>query len=189
MSNMDRRQIKTKQKVREAFTSLAQEMNYEKITVEDVLKRSGVARSTFYSHYKSKEDVLIEVTNDIFAHVFSNFPQKEADHDFSDTATFEYKRLLTHLFYHIEEEKDLLKSLYASDGASTLTEAFRKKMTPFFSSCVRNKSFYFEGVPERLQVNQLTEGFLSLTRHWVEMDCMAEPEKMSGYFQSIYGAR
>lgn len=38
---------------------LALEKDYNEITVQDLLDRSGVARSTFYAHFRDKEDLII----------------------------------------------------------------------------------------------------------------------------------
>lgn len=38
---------------------LALEKDYRDITVKDLLDRSGIARSTFYAHFRDKEDLLV----------------------------------------------------------------------------------------------------------------------------------
>ena len=38
---------------------LALEKDYGDITVQDLLDRSGIARSTFYAHFRDKEDLLV----------------------------------------------------------------------------------------------------------------------------------
>jgi len=38
---------------------LALEKDYNEITVQDLLDRTGVARSTFYAHFRDKEDLII----------------------------------------------------------------------------------------------------------------------------------
>ncbi|HGD1877536.1 TPA: TetR/AcrR family transcriptional regulator, partial [Streptococcus agalactiae] len=51
----DRQIQKTKVAIYNAFISLLQENDYSKITVQDVIGLANVGRSTFYSHYESKE--------------------------------------------------------------------------------------------------------------------------------------
>ena len=43
----------------DALIELMQEKPFDSITVQDVLDRAGVGRSTFYAHYKDKEDLWI----------------------------------------------------------------------------------------------------------------------------------
>jgi AcrR family transcriptional regulator len=40
------------------MTSLIREKGFEALTVQDIIDRANVGRSTFYSHFKSKEDML-----------------------------------------------------------------------------------------------------------------------------------
>lgn len=55
---LDPRVRQTRAALFEAFTSLVLSRDYEKITVEDIIDRAGVARSTFYNHYRNKDDIL-----------------------------------------------------------------------------------------------------------------------------------
>lgn len=43
----------------DALMSLLQERNFEEISVQDVLYRAGVGRSTFYLHYRDKNDLFL----------------------------------------------------------------------------------------------------------------------------------
>jgi len=43
-----------------AFVGEVLTRGYEAISVEDIVKRANIGRSTFYMHYKSKEDLLRE---------------------------------------------------------------------------------------------------------------------------------
>lgn len=62
----DRQIQKTKVAIYNAFISLLQENDYSKITVQDVIGLANVGRSTFYSHYESKEVLLKELCEDLF---------------------------------------------------------------------------------------------------------------------------
>jgi AcrR family transcriptional regulator len=45
------------------FDELMREKRYGKITVQDILKRAQIGRTTFYTHFTSKKDVLKEPIN------------------------------------------------------------------------------------------------------------------------------
>ena len=80
---MDKREEKTLNKIHYSFTKLINEKDYENITIQDILDDSKVSRSTFYAHYKTKDELLLSVTNHIFTHVFSKTLEEEKTHDFS----------------------------------------------------------------------------------------------------------
>ncbi len=54
----DRRIQRTRLTLRSALVSLIQERGFEALTVQDIIDRANVGRSTFYAHFKSKEDLL-----------------------------------------------------------------------------------------------------------------------------------
>src|SRR5215211_53883 len=55
----DRRSKRTRQLVSSALVDLMLEKQFDAITVQDILDRANVGRSTFYAHYTDKEDLLI----------------------------------------------------------------------------------------------------------------------------------
>ena len=60
MANLktDRRSQRTQHSLHEALMSLMQEKRYDDITVQDIIDRANVGRSTFYANYQDKEDLM-----------------------------------------------------------------------------------------------------------------------------------
>jgi AcrR family transcriptional regulator len=58
----DRRSQRTYHLVRTAMMALLLEKRYDAITVQDILDRADIGRSTFYTHFYDKEDVLVSAT-------------------------------------------------------------------------------------------------------------------------------
>ncbi len=54
----DRRIQRTRELLRSAMVSLIREQGFEALTVQHIIDRANVGRSTFYAHFKSKEDLL-----------------------------------------------------------------------------------------------------------------------------------
>lgn len=50
--------MRTKRRLKRALFELMDEIGYEAITIELLVERGDVARSTFYAHYSAKEDLL-----------------------------------------------------------------------------------------------------------------------------------
>jgi AcrR family transcriptional regulator len=57
-SKPDRRTERTRQALNNAFIGMLLEDGYESVSVERIAERANVGRSTFYMHFKSKEDIL-----------------------------------------------------------------------------------------------------------------------------------
>lgn len=54
-----------------AFFELLKEKNLDKITVSDVIKRAGIARSTFYNHYQDIPSLVSAVEDKTIHDIFS----------------------------------------------------------------------------------------------------------------------
>lgn len=58
---MDRRILKTKDAIKTAYINLLIEKQTQKISITELAKKANIDRKTFYLHYNSIEDVLLEI--------------------------------------------------------------------------------------------------------------------------------
>ena len=63
---MDARVRRTRDALGDALVALMQEKPFDTITVQDVLDRAKVGRSTFYTHYSDKDDLLMSDAEEFF---------------------------------------------------------------------------------------------------------------------------
>ena len=62
----DARVKRTRDALGDALIALMQEKPFDTITVQDVLDRAHVSRSTFYTHYSDKDDLLMSDAEEFF---------------------------------------------------------------------------------------------------------------------------
>src|SRR5689334_1260614 len=67
--DLDRRVRRTRDRLGDALVDLMQERPFDAITVQAVLDRAGVSRSTFYEHFRDKDDLFLSDVDDFFAYV------------------------------------------------------------------------------------------------------------------------
>lgn len=58
-SSIDPRTRRTRRAILDAFVELLAERRYEAIRIADLVARAGVGKSTFYEHFRSKNDILL----------------------------------------------------------------------------------------------------------------------------------
>ena len=102
MTTQDRRITKTRKAIYHAFLHLLSQKDYDIITVQEIIDRADVGRSTFYSHYESKELLLDELCQKLFHHLF------ERDDQLSP------QDYLAHIFQHFKKNQDHVTSLLLS---------------------------------------------------------------------------
>jgi TetR/AcrR family transcriptional regulator, fatty acid metabolism regulator protein len=60
--------IETKNKLLQAALKLFTKHGFDKVTVEDITNHSGVSKGTFYNHFSTKEQVIVEQFDSIDAY-------------------------------------------------------------------------------------------------------------------------
>ncbi len=69
----DRRVQRTKQTLFTALMQLVDEKPFDKITVQEILERANVGRTTFYTHFQSKADLFLGSHEHIIAAISRSF--------------------------------------------------------------------------------------------------------------------
>src|SRR5438445_1345108 len=74
----DRRIQKTQKLLRDALNSLIHEKAYDSIVVNEILDRANVGRSTFYMHFRDKDELLVSGMHDMLRSVRPALPPSSA---------------------------------------------------------------------------------------------------------------
>ena len=61
----DRRVLKTKTSLRDAMLALMVPRGWDDMTIQEICDKANVGRSTFYMHYRSKDELLLDGLNDL----------------------------------------------------------------------------------------------------------------------------
>jgi AcrR family transcriptional regulator len=114
----DRRVGRTRKALKEALTDLILERGYEGVTVQDVIDRADVGRSTFYAHFVDKDDLLMAILADL------EMPGLDTSTWQPDDAAFGWTLAL---FRHFGSGKRLFKAVASSQsGALARRETTRR---------------------------------------------------------------
>ena len=175
----DRRTRKTRQILREALLMLLKEKRYEEISVQDIIARADVARSTFYVHYVDKDDLLTG-RHGIFA---ENLGEQMHAHAGERSASAFSSRIW---FYHIQAQGDILKVI-AKDSAmdlamKTLRGIIRRSVEAGMQSHASTEN---TGVPLPVIVDYLTDTMMTLIQWWFQDGMKYTPEQMDEMFQQL----
>lgn len=177
---------KTVDRIHSALISLMKKKDYENITVSDIIQEGKVSRSTFYAHFKNKDDVLDQLSGHIFSHVFSSGLTKEKGHDFSSQDVFDYSHLISHIFYHFKEDKELIGCIFLSSASHRFEKNLEPEIRKLVLKLVQTRMLYEEEVPEEILVQQYTSGLIGLLKYYTIEERKESPEEMCSYFFSLY---
>ena len=77
MNKRQKSAIETKRKLISAGLELIKEKGFASINVEDITKKAGVAKGTFYVYFKHKEDIVMEISRTPFGEIAEELEQME----------------------------------------------------------------------------------------------------------------
>jgi AcrR family transcriptional regulator len=96
-----------RERLAEAAFSLFDEYGYEQTTVDDITERAGLGRTTFFRHYRSKEDVIFPDHGRMMEQVSERL--RTSSHGTALAAVSDAVRLV---LLHYVEEGDLARRRY-----------------------------------------------------------------------------
>ena len=172
MQKTDRRIRKTKALLQNSLLELMETKTLNHITIKELTDYADVNRSTFYLHYNSINDVLIELEQDLLNQineVFDRYPKDDDENSFS----FISARLQI-LFDNLKTCNVLLNSKYNTGFVEQLQEILWKKIAERlqyilgsdFQASIYLSSFYISGC-------------MGLVRAWQADENRPAPEQMA----------
>lgn len=173
---MDRRQQKTRRAIFSAFQSLLETKRYDRITVQEIIDAADVGRSTFYAHFATKEVLLDAFCGDAFFHLFG-----ESVCNFTGDGEGLVGKL-THILWHIREERRHLAAILRSDGREVFFAYFREHLQALFAAEWVEES----GLPREYRLRMLAVGFTETVVWWAEGKFRESPETVAEYFLNVY---
>ncbi len=174
----DRRIQRTRQLLLNSLIELILEKGYETIIVQDIIDRANVGRSTFYSHFQDKEDLLLsgsENLRDVFEDFHAQSSSEKSNWDFSLA-----------LFQHAEEQRQAFKALLGKQAGNVVLNHIQKTLTAFlkehFQTIFPKKK---QPVPLDVFVQYFVSTFLGLLTWWLDNDISYPAEEMNEYYRKL----
>lgn len=156
----DKRVERTRQALFGAFFEIVLSRPYDEITVDEIIARAGVGRSTFYEHFKGKDEILAESVRVPFATL--------ADAMRARDNTQELIALLDHFWGNRAVAPFMFKASARAVMAGALVELIEER---FRLDRVGSPNPLI--VPSRLAATQIAESLLAPITAWLlgEVEC------------------
>ena len=180
---MDRRQQKTRAAIFQAFNNLLEVKHFNKITVQEILDGANIGRSTFYSHFETKDALLKEMCTEIFDHIFSHELHSEMTHDFS-SSDHGLQEKITHLLYHLKDNEGNVLGVLSGESGELFMRYFKEYLVTMFEQypeCIR------EDVPRKFALNHLVGSLAEAVKWWIGNRMEMSPEKLAEYYLKLTG--
>jgi len=175
---MDRRQLKTRQSIFEAFSVLLEIKQYNQITVQEIIDEANIGRSTFYAHFETKDELLNAMCKDIFDHVFSDTPKVEQTHDYTNNSD-ELAAVIEHILYHIWDKRNDIRRILRSQSNTVFIGFLERYLNDTFQKYGEQIR---KDIPMEYAIYMLCGGFADTVRWWLAEKSEYEPKKVAQYY-------
>jgi AcrR family transcriptional regulator len=174
LSKQDRRSQRTRHLVGEAFVQLLREKGYSAITVSDIIARADIGRSTFYSHYRDKDDLFVTQLDRVIEALSGHMPDQKELPFFPSLG----------LFRHVGEEYELYKAIIWTPGIDLFVKHLQASLSQRIEQGFQESGRGFE-VPVPVMANFIAGSFLTLLKWWLENKMIYSPEAMDAMFKRL----
>jgi AcrR family transcriptional regulator len=174
----DRRSLRTRHLINNAMLELLFEQRYETITVQDILDRADIGRSTFYTHYYDKEDVLASIAEEMLGTFSQQFSQRNVEQGIVPGL-----ELFEHVQQHYQYFQAMLRGYAGELLWKSAQNALSKNIEQALTTIYANKAS--PEIPWTLIATYLAGAFLTLLRWWLNAEMPYTPEQMEKIFQQL----
>jgi AcrR family transcriptional regulator len=177
----DRRSRRTRKLLIEAFMALMLEKRYDSITVQEIIDRANVGRSTFYAHYQDKDDLRQDQVAELVSNLSMRMERGAGGH--------EGNRIIPslQLLRHVRDSPAVYRAL--SRGRAM--EAVHKPMQIQLSLYVETRlgrllpAGTTPTVPLPVMAQYVVGVLLTLFQWWLDREMLETPEQLNEYFLQL----
>lgn len=174
LSNLTERGLETQRQLRDVLMSLVIEKGYEHVSVRDITERAGIDRTTFYLHFKDKDDLFEKSQRWIVDELI--VLRTRGSGPFPGIST---------TFEHMAQNAKKYLAIYRSEGTASrkgmLQEYIAQSITPILEHLLKENGIHQKTMIEPV-AHYLTGALRSLSRWWLEAGIPKSPEEMSELF-------
>jgi AcrR family transcriptional regulator len=189
LTKIDRRVNRTRRLLREALFELILELGYDAITIEQITDRADLGRTTFYLHYRDKEDLLLESIETIADDLRNQVEQYIQDQVNAPFPPNPILLIFQHAALHAPLYRIILRGGAANSVLSRIREMISDAALEFFQqrfSSLKNPPDLAPGIPTEVTVHAFAASLLGLMTWWLEQGMHYTPEQISVYFRDLF---
>jgi AcrR family transcriptional regulator len=186
MTKTDRRVQRTRDLLQKALIELISERRYDAITIQDIVDRANVGRTTFYLHYNSKDELFISC-HDAIVSEFHFGPYYLLSRE--ELLSPEVSPGMTSAFRHLEEVRALLYPIFQGKNSLLILRQIRDRSAQQIEASLRAAFAEADSIiPFDVLTNYLAGAQIALVHWWLEKRQPHTPENLAQAFHRLQRA-
>jgi len=183
MTKTDRRVQRTRYLLQKALIELIGERGYDAITIQNIVDRANVARTTLYLHYKSK-DALFMSCHEAIVSEFNFGPLCRLSRQSLLSPEAPPDRISA--YRHLLEARPLLDPIFHSKDSPLILRKIRDRSAQEIEASLRAAFAEADStIPFDMLANYLAGAQIALVRWWLEKRRPHRAEKLAQTFHRL----
>jgi len=176
----DLRVIKTRNLLYNTLLDLLKDYPFEKIKVSDICNKAKINRSTFYSHYNDKYELMVDFMNNL---KYSLVEQLEKNnYNYSLNTKEYYLEMIRLLLDYIEEKKQIYQFALVNNENSLLVEILENTIINDITNTIgKNKV----AIPSDIISKFYVGGVVSIVVSWLKGNIKYSKKEILEYFSKL----
>lgn len=178
MDKSDSRRIrKTKAAIFRAFDALMQEKRYANISIQNIIDRADIGRTTFYAHYATKDELLESYINHVFDVLI-------VENNGLDAEGLDGLIPIEHIFTHLQGHSPMLRNILNSDSGELLFQ----RAESYWRTKLQSYDIGAESmnrVPQNLRINHIVTSAIGMIKWWSKNDMPYSPQEMERFWKQL----
>ena len=183
--NTDRRVRRTQKLLHGALISLVLEKKYDSITIQEILDRADIGRSTFYAYFKGKDELLISGIHEL-RNTLDSAMQSARSSAKRHQAVVGFSLAM---FQHASEYREVYHALLNTRGWPIVRERLEKMFDEIiWRECkaeIQRLQKSDSDVPVDLFVHYLTSAYFAVLTWWLGRRSRLTPLQINEIFRSL----
>lgn len=184
----DLRVKRTRELLQKALIQLVNERDYDAITIQDVVDRANVGRTTFYAHYNSKDELLLSC-HEAIVNGFHFGPLYSHPLSRQELLSPEAPPGMTAAYRHLQDAWVRLYPIFQGKDGPLILRRIRdwsaQEIEANLRACFAEAD---SAIPLDVLANYLAGAQLALVQWWLEKRRPLTPEKLAQTFQRLQRA-
>ncbi len=182
---MDRRQKKTRRAIFNTFSILLERKQYNHITVQDIIDGANIGRSTFYSHFETKDDLLKALCEELFGHILEAAVDSAHTHGLYLQGGVP-ESVFCHLLQHLSENDNNILGLLSCESSEIFLRYFKTCLNDLIQTQFLDHYQIRESeLPIDFLVNHISGSFVEMVLWWIKGNQVLTPEELDRYFRAV----
>jgi AcrR family transcriptional regulator len=178
----DRRVQKTMDLLHQALGSLIREKPYDEIVVQEILDLANVGRSTFYMHFRDKDELLLSGIHDMLGTAHAPVDAQPSGKPYESMVGFSLP-----VFEHIHQHRHAGTAVMGARGRAVVHEHLQKVVAEQLAEKVGKHYRRRSGcpIPPDLLVHYVASTFILVLNWWVESRSQLPPREVNALFRAL----